>query len=137
MEASTTASSFSEEGSQQQKASFDGWRFSHYFEYVQQKENNLTVKCTLCPGRKLLSTACNSTSNLKKHLERQHRHIKLVAKRRSDKNQQPPKQQKLSFEHKIQKVEDICKIQLVVPKTLTQLTIQISTRGPQANIMDV
>lgn len=64
MEASTTASSFSEEGSQQQKASFDGWRFSNYFEYVQRKENNLTVKCTLCPGRKLLSTACNSTSPL-------------------------------------------------------------------------
>ncbi|KAL1252091.1 hypothetical protein QQF64_019887 [Cirrhinus molitorella] len=90
---------FSEEGSQQQKASFDGWRFSHYFEYVQRKENNLTVKCTLCPGRKLLSTACNSTSNLKKHLERQHGHI--VAKRRSDMNEQPPKQQKLSIEHKV------------------------------------
>ncbi|KAL1268767.1 hypothetical protein QQF64_034130 [Cirrhinus molitorella] len=100
-EASTTASSFSEEGSQQQKASFDGWRFSHYFEYVQRKENNLTVKCTLCLGRKLLSTAYNSTSNLKKHLERQHGHIKLVAKRRSDMNEQPRKQQKLSFEHKI------------------------------------
>ncbi|CAM4537339.1 unnamed protein product [Leuciscus chuanchicus] len=101
MEASTTASSFSEEGSQQQKASFDGWRFSNYFEYVQRKENNLTVKCTLCPGRKLLSTACNSTSNLKKHLQRQHGHIKLVAKRQSDMNEQPHKQQKLSFEHKV------------------------------------
>uniref|UniRef100_A0A8C2E8A6 BED-type domain-containing protein n=1 Tax=Cyprinus carpio TaxID=7962 RepID=A0A8C2E8A6_CYPCA len=98
---STTASSFSEEGSQQQKASFDGWRFSNYFEYVQRKENNLTVKCTLCPGRKLLSTACNSTSNLKKHLQRQHGHIKLVAKRQSDMNEQPHKQQKLSFEHKV------------------------------------
>ncbi|XDV45301.1 hypothetical protein PO909_013419 [Leuciscus waleckii] len=95
------ASSFSEEGSQQQKASFDGWRFSNYFEYVQRKENNLTVKCTLCPGRKLLSIACNSTSNLKKHLQRQHGHIKLVAKRQSDMNEQPHKQQKLSFEHKI------------------------------------
>lgn len=50
------------------------------------------VKCTLCPGRKLLSTTCNSTSNLKKQ---------LVAKRRSDMNEQPRKQQKLSFEHKV------------------------------------
>ncbi|XP_073694418.1 uncharacterized protein [Garra rufa] len=100
MEAST-ASSFSEEASQQKKPSFDGWRFSHYFEYVQRKENNLTVKCTLCPGRKLLSTSFNSTSNLKKHLQRQHGHIKLVAKRQSDMNEQPHKQQKLSFEHKV------------------------------------
>uniref|UniRef100_A0A8C1MFN9 BED-type domain-containing protein n=1 Tax=Cyprinus carpio TaxID=7962 RepID=A0A8C1MFN9_CYPCA len=81
--------------------SFDGWRFSNYFEYDQRKENNLTVKCTLCPGRKLLSTACNSTSNLKKHLQRQHGHIKLVAKRQSDMNEQSHKQQKLSFEHKV------------------------------------
>ncbi len=106
MEASTrpehaAASSFPEEGPQLQKATFDGWRFSHYFEYVQRKENNLTVKCTLCPGRKLLSTACNTTSNLKKHLERQHGHIKLVAKQRSDMNEQPCKQLKLSFQQKV------------------------------------
>ena len=62
------------------KATFDGWRYKHYFEFVERKENNLTVSCTLCPCRKLLSTAANTTSNLTKHLQRQHTHTKLVAK---------------------------------------------------------
>lgn len=30
------------------------------------------VKCKLCPGQKQLSTAADSTSNLSKHLQRQH-----------------------------------------------------------------
>ena len=51
------------------KATFDGWRYKHYFEFVERKENNLTVRCTLCPCWKLLSTAANTTSNLTKHPE--------------------------------------------------------------------
>ena len=46
------------------KATFHGWRYKHYFEFVECKENNLTVRCTLCPCWKLLSTAANATSNL-------------------------------------------------------------------------
>ena len=63
------------------KATFDGWRYKHYFEFVECKENNLTVRCTLCPCWKLLSTTANTTSNLTKHLQRQHAHTKLVAKK--------------------------------------------------------
>ena len=47
------------------KAIFDGWRYKHYFEFVERKKNNLTVRC---PCWKLLSTATNTTSNLTKNL---------------------------------------------------------------------
>ncbi|KAI9519415.1 hypothetical protein NQZ68_028772, partial [Dissostichus eleginoides] len=38
------------------------------------------MRCKLCPGQKLLSTAANTTSNLNKHLQRQHANVKLIAK---------------------------------------------------------
>ncbi|KAI9524409.1 hypothetical protein NQZ68_018092, partial [Dissostichus eleginoides] len=44
------------------------------------KGRNVTVRCKLCPGQKLLSTAANTTSNLNKHLQRQHANVKLIAK---------------------------------------------------------
>ena len=56
------------------KATSDGWRYKHYFEF-ECKEKNLTVITW-----KLLSTSANTTSNLTKHLQRQHAHTKLVAK---------------------------------------------------------
>lgn len=62
------------------KTSFEGWRYTHYFEFVARKYDNVTVKCKLCPGQKQLSTAVNTTSNISKHLQRQHANIKLVAK---------------------------------------------------------
>ncbi|KAL7380806.1 hypothetical protein ABVT39_024395 [Epinephelus coioides] len=62
------------------KTSFEGWRYAHYFDFIARKEKNVTVKCKLCPGQKQLSTAANTTSNLSKHLQRQHANIKLVAK---------------------------------------------------------
>ena len=66
------------------KAPFDGWRYKHYFEFVEHKENNLTVRCTLCPCWKLLSTAAYTTSNLTKHpeapTETARTHTSLVAK---------------------------------------------------------
>ena len=46
------------------KATFDGWRYKHYFEFVERKENILTVRCTHCPCWKLLSTAANTTSSV-------------------------------------------------------------------------
>ena len=81
------------------KATFDGWRYKHYFEFVERKENNLTVRCTLCPCWNLLSTAANITSNLTKHLQRQHTHTKLVAKEPwGNMNEMPSEQPKLSFQ---------------------------------------
>jgi len=38
-----------------------GWRYAHYFEFVRRKDRNVTVRCKLCPGQKLLSTAANTT----------------------------------------------------------------------------
>ena len=59
----------------------------------------MTVRCTLCPCWKLLSTAANTTSNLTKHLKRQHTHIKFVAKDLwRNMNKPPSKQPKLSFQ---------------------------------------
>ena len=52
-------------------STFSKWLFSHKFEFVTEMDKNLTVRWTLCAGWSLreLSTAKNSTSNLKKHLE--------------------------------------------------------------------
>ena len=84
------------------KITFDGWRFAHYFDFVTRDQKNLKVKCKLCPGRKILSSALNTTSNLLKHLQTQHNNTTLVAA--GDKDQPdnngptPSKQQKLDFE---------------------------------------
>ncbi|KAL3065092.1 hypothetical protein OYC64_015303 [Pagothenia borchgrevinki] len=59
---------------------FEGWRYAHYFEFVRRIDRNVTVRCKLCPGQKLLSTAANTTSNLNKHLQRTHAKVKLIAK---------------------------------------------------------
>ncbi|XP_034082438.1 uncharacterized protein LOC117552875 [Gymnodraco acuticeps] len=79
---------------------FEGWRYSHYFELVDNKGKNVSVRCTLCPGQKLLSTAVNSTANLIKHLRGKHASMKLVAqdpRRNEDISSPSPKQLKLQF----------------------------------------
>lgn len=54
-------------GKMAEKTAFDSWMFAHYFEFINEKDcKNIVVKCNLCVGRHLLSTAKNSTSNLKK-----------------------------------------------------------------------
>jgi len=40
-------------------------------------EKNIIVKCNLCSAAKELSTSRNSTSNLKKHLDRCHANTKV------------------------------------------------------------
>ncbi len=91
-----------------QPVTFEGWRYSHYFEMIENKRKNLSVRCTLCPGSKLLSTAVNSTANLTKHLRAKHANIKLVAQdpRGNDGTSSPTphKQQKLHF-HQVSKKE--------------------------------
>ena len=81
---------------------FGNWKYSHYFQFVAHKGKNISVKCKICPGDKLLSTAVLSMSNLSKHLTRQHSHTKLVAKECHDGRShgdetvpRPPKQAKL------------------------------------------
>ncbi|XDV33562.1 hypothetical protein PO909_003940 [Leuciscus waleckii] len=83
---------------------FEGWRYSHYFKLVETKGRNVSVRCTLCPGEKLLSTAVNSIANLTKHLKGKHANMKLVAKdpRRGNDDMSSPtpnKQLKLHFQH--------------------------------------
>ena len=58
---------------------FEGWRYSHYFKLIETKGRNVSVRSTLCPGEKLLSTAVNSTASLTKHLKAKHANMKLVA----------------------------------------------------------
>ncbi len=88
------------------KLSFFTWRYSHYFTFVEQKEKNVLVKCNLCLGSKILSTAPNSNSNLLKHLQKQHAATRLVAKSTGTETDSssdatspppPPKQQRLDF----------------------------------------
>ena len=59
---------------------FDNWKYNHYFEFVSAKGKNISVRCTLCVGKKILSTADTTTSNLKKHLDSQHSNVKLIEK---------------------------------------------------------
>lgn len=55
------------------------WRYKHYFKFIEVKGKNVHVKCTLCPGQKILSTSTVSNSNFMKHLTT-HASTKLVAK---------------------------------------------------------
>jgi len=63
-------------------ATFYGWKYSHYFEVVEEAEKNLGVCCTLCvpSSQKTLLSARNTTSNFKKHLDTIHKATKLVTK---------------------------------------------------------
>ena len=62
------------------KAAFFKWKYSHYYSFKEIKGTNVSVKCTLCPGVKYLSTSLSSNSNLMKHLATIHTSTKLVAK---------------------------------------------------------
>ena len=63
-------------------ATFYGWKYSLYFEVVEEGEKNLRVRCMLCvpSSQKTLSSARNTTFNFKKHLDTVHKATKLVAK---------------------------------------------------------
>uniref|UniRef100_A0A3P9C291 HAT C-terminal dimerisation domain-containing protein n=1 Tax=Maylandia zebra TaxID=106582 RepID=A0A3P9C291_9CICH len=68
-----------EQGIEYDRAAFTTWKYRHYFEFDSLKsDKNISVRCTLCIGRKLLSTSKNSTSNLSKHLARCHKNVKLT-----------------------------------------------------------
>ncbi|XP_074521106.1 uncharacterized protein LOC141786249 [Halichoeres trimaculatus] len=72
-----------------QHSTFLSWKYSHYFEYVgKRNKNNITVRCKLCPEDKNLSTARNSTSNLKKHLQARHSATKLLARPAEEEEEQ-------------------------------------------------
>ena len=92
--------------------------YAHYFVLVARKDKNVTVQCTLCPRQKHLSTAANTTSNLSKHLQRQHANSRLVAKdprtlsdTDADKRlplpllPTPAKQPRLDFQQQVTKAE--------------------------------
>ncbi|KAG1925936.1 zinc finger BED domain-containing protein 1-like [Pimephales promelas] len=86
-----------------ERCAFSSWKYRHYFEFVSAKDENIKVRCKLCAGGdKVLSTYRNTSSNLKKHLDSQHRTVKLTeqvtpgdAKQRA--GPPPLKQQKLDF----------------------------------------
>uniref|UniRef100_A0A672FLL1 BED-type domain-containing protein n=1 Tax=Salarias fasciatus TaxID=181472 RepID=A0A672FLL1_SALFA len=86
------------------KTSLDAWEYGHYFAFVARRDKNVTVRCKLCPGQKHLSTSVNSTSNLSKHLERQHGSTKLVSKNIRGEREDgtvtapTPKQPRLNFQ---------------------------------------
>ena len=66
------------ESSGKKTATFYGWKFRHYFVVV-EGENNLRARCVLCPAsKKPLSSARNTTSNFKKHLDTVHKTTRLV-----------------------------------------------------------
>ena len=93
-----------EEEAAGEKCSFKSWRYSHYFEFVSAKDaKNIVVRCKLCACGKTFSTARNTTSNLMKHLKKQHSTVKLVEKNPGGEastasgSEPPAKQQRLDF----------------------------------------
>ncbi|XP_051510176.1 uncharacterized protein LOC127415457 [Myxocyprinus asiaticus] len=55
------------------RISLDKWIYKQHFTFREERGRNITVQCNLClPKIRMLSSARNSTSNLKKHLERKH-----------------------------------------------------------------
>ena len=61
------------------KATFYQWRLRHYFTVVEEGDKNMRVRCRLCaPSNKTLSSARNTTSNLRKHLNAVHKTTQLV-----------------------------------------------------------
>ncbi|CAI5684955.1 unnamed protein product [Oreochromis niloticus] len=94
------------------RACFMKWEYSRHFTFLKQADKNITVICKLCPGEKKLSAAVNSTSNLLKHLTRQHRQSLLSEPSSSSMDNTaatPAKQTKLDFSSATQKVsEDKC-----------------------------
>ena len=68
---------------------FYGWKYNHYFVVVEEGEKNLRVRCTLCaPSQKTLSSARNTTSNFKKHLDTVHKATNLVGRNQRKKSDQ-------------------------------------------------
>ncbi len=61
------------------KVAFSNWKYRHYFSLIEIKGKNVYVTCTLCPGKKTLSTSASSNSNLMKHLTSTHANMTLVA----------------------------------------------------------
>ena len=61
-------------------ATFNGWKYKHYFILLSESDKNLKVRCTLCSGNKTLLCARNTTSNFKRHLSAVHKNAVLVAK---------------------------------------------------------
>lgn len=61
------------------KVAFSNWKYRHYFSFTEIKGKNVYVTCTLCPGKKTLSTSASSNSNLMKHLTSTHANMTLVA----------------------------------------------------------
>ncbi|KAL3979254.1 MFS transporter (acetyl-CoA transporter) [Sarotherodon galilaeus] len=89
------------------RACFMKWKYSRHFTFLKQADKNITVICKLCPGEKKLSAAVNSTSNLLKHLTRQHRQSLLSEPSSSSMDNTaatPAKQTKLDFTSATQKV---------------------------------
>ena len=40
-----------------ERRAFSSWKYSHYFEFVSAKDDNVKVRCTLCAGGKALSAS--------------------------------------------------------------------------------
>uniref|UniRef100_A0AAZ1XY44 HAT C-terminal dimerisation domain-containing protein n=1 Tax=Oreochromis aureus TaxID=47969 RepID=A0AAZ1XY44_OREAU len=91
------------------RACFMKWKYSRHFTFLKQADKNITVIRKLCPGEKKLSAAVNSTSNLLKHLTRQHRQSLLSEPSSSSTDNTaatPAKQTKLDFTSATQKVSE-------------------------------
>ena len=44
------------------KATFEGWKYKHYFTFMTRKDKNIYVRCRLCPNKKMLSPGSSPPS---------------------------------------------------------------------------
>ena len=64
---------------EEKQAMFYQWKLRHYFTVVEEGDKNTRVQCKLCaPSSKTLTSARNTTSNFKKHLNTVHKMTTLV-----------------------------------------------------------
>lgn len=90
---------------EEERFAFSSWKYKDYFDFISVNDGNIKVRCTLCPGEKVLSTFKNTTSNLKKHLDKQHATTSLKERappgvKEKDMVGPSPKQMRLDFEAK-------------------------------------
>ena len=95
-----------------EKSAFSSWKYRHYFDFVSVKDDNIKVRCKLCAGDRPLSTYKNTTSNLRKHLDKQHSTTKLTEQvpptqdtGERGPSPRPSKQRKLDFGVKVSGAE--------------------------------
>ena len=102
----------------------------HYFIVLKEGENNLQARCTLCQAiKKPLSSACNTTSNFKKHLDTVHKMMKLTERDASTEDN--------SSTVKWRRTDEEPEVEIVPPPVKTQCLLLLLVRRSAISLAKV